>query len=587
LVSHCWGVLSTRELPSKDPLRGAGSVMQQEALEHQGSLRRLEGANHRFLGEARLGITIAAMVMILIDPSGPAPYAQFGVLLPYGAYSAVLMVQGRDEGAGTGLRYAHWVDAACFLLVVGLSGGITNKWSLFLLFPVLGASLQSGLRQGIIAAVACALLLACVGALRAWLDPGVRFRDVSLWPVAALLLIGLLVARWGNAEFTLRRRLAFLNDLNTLASPRHNLDHAMRALSEMLRAFHRADSCIAVIADGQSDDYLLWEANAEPRETRMHGERISIELTEPLLGSSPELAMMYSRRRRFWQRTVVGTYDRMSLEIRPSDRAALEQLANLLETDSFITVPVYFRHRPIGRLYATSRRLRYVEPDLRFLQQVIGQAALVVENIQLLDRLASEVATHERRRISRDLHDGTIQPYIGLKLGLEALRRQVPDDTSLAVEVDDLARMAGEGIAELRRYVVSLREQGPRTARESLLVAVRRQAEKFTEFYGIDVQVVADSDVRLKEAMFHEVMNIVREGLANIRRHTSAQRALVNLRDEGARLVVEFINDRAPDRNAQVFFPRSLNERAMELGGRVDVEHRDDGRTKVAVAIPV
>ena len=58
--------------------------------------------------------------------------------------------------------------------------------------------------------------------------------------------------------------------------------------------------------------------------------------------------------------------------------------------------------------------------------------------------------------------------------------------------------MAGEGIAELRRYVAGLREQGPRTARESLLVAVRRQAEKFTEFYGIDVKVVADSDVRVK-----------------------------------------------------------------------------------------
>ena len=108
--------------------------------------------------------------------------------------------------------------------------------------------------------------------------------------------------------------------------------------------------------------------------------------------------------------------------------------------------------------------------------------------------------------------------------------------------------MAGEGIAELRRYVAGLREQGPRTARESLLVAVRRQAEKFTEFYGIDVK--AWQTASGVEAMFHEVMNIVREGLANIRRHTSAQR-LVNLRDEGARLVVEFINDRAPDPNAK------------------------------------
>ena len=170
-----------------------------------------------------------------------------------------------------------------------------------------------------------------------------------------------------------------MNDLNALASPRYNLGHAMKTLSEMLRAFHRADSCIVVMADGQSDGYLLWEANAEPREAPMHGERITTELAEPLLGSSPELAMVYSRRR-LWQHTVVGTYDRISLELRPSERCA-GAACELLETDSFITMPVYFGHRPIGRLYVTSRRFRYMEPDLRFLQQVIGQAALVVENI--------------------------------------------------------------------------------------------------------------------------------------------------------------------------------------------------------------
>ena len=171
--------------------------MQLQAAEYQGSLRRLEGANHRFLGEARLGVAIAAILMSLIDASSSAPYAQLSVLFA-GVYSAVLMLGGRDEGAGTGLKLAHWVDAAFFLLVVGLSGGITSKWFLFLLFPVLVASLQSGLRRGVIVAVACALLLACVGALRAWLDPGVRFGDLSLWPVAVLLLMGLFIARWAT-----------------------------------------------------------------------------------------------------------------------------------------------------------------------------------------------------------------------------------------------------------------------------------------------------------------------------------------------------------------------------------------------------
>ena len=99
--------------------------------------------------------------------------------------------------------------------------------------------------------------------------------------------------------------------------------------------------------------------------------------------------------------------------------------------------------------------------------------------------------------------------------------------------------------------------------------------------------MVADGDVHLKDALFEEVTNIVREGLANIRRHTSALRAVVNLRDLGDRLLVQFVNDAPGRKVTRPFFPRSLNERARDLGGRVDVEYREDGWTSVAVEIPV
>jgi len=553
----------------------------------QGELSRLEGANLRLLGEARLLVALAAMAVILFDASEPASFLPFAVLLPYAAYSAVLRLRAiRDRGAG--FTHAPWVDAACYLLVLGFTPALADKLFLFLLFPPFVASSQSGLRRGIFLAVACALAFACLGVLHVWLHPEVDLRSLSPWPIAVLSLVGVVIARWGNSEFTLLRRLAFWNDLNALASPRSNLEHAMGRLAEMLRDYYRADSCIVVLDDPQSDGYLLCDVGEGPGKEPARGERIGRKVAEPLLGSSPDRAMVYSQRRRFWQRSVAAAYDRVSLKPRVADPVELEELANLLETQSFVTLPIYSRHRPVGRLYATSRRFRYGRVDLQFLQLVVGQAALVLENIQLLDQLASDVASDERRKISRDLHDGTIQPYIGLKLGIEALRRSIPNDAPLAAEVDDLGRMASEGITELRRYVAGLREQEPKTSPESLLVAVRRQAEKFTHFYGINVQVVADADVQLTEPMLDEVMNIVREGLANIRRHTSTASAVVNLREEDGRLVVQFVSDGAPGRDpARPFFPRSLNERASELGGRVDVERRDDGRTSVAVEIPV
>jgi signal transduction histidine kinase len=51
---------------------------------------------------------------------------------------------------------------------------------------------------------------------------------------------------------------------------------------------------------------------------------------------------------------------------------------------------------------------------------------------------------------------------------------------------------------------------------------------------------------------------------------------------------MEFGNDGvASERGATGFFPRSIAERARELGGRVNVQQDKIGYTTVAVEIPV
>jgi signal transduction histidine kinase len=202
------------------------------------------------------------------------------------------------------------------------------------------------------------------------------------------------------------------------------------------------------------------------------------------------------------------------------------------------------------------------------------------------------VAKQERQRISRDLHDSTVQPYIGLKLGLEALRRRVSADSPEAAEIDELSEMAKNGIAELRRYVADLRSS-PESAlgeesEESLAFEIRRQAEKLREFCGVDINVTAEDDMPVKRHVFNEVMHIVRESLSNIRRHTPARQATIALHNLESCLIVEFLNDGATSgQGAAGFFPRSIAERARDLGGRVNVEQSKTGHTTVAVEIPL
>jgi len=209
----------------------------------------------------------------------------------------------------------------------------------------------------------------------------------------------------------------------------------------------------------------------------------------------------------------------------------------------------------------------------------------MIDNARLLDRLASKVATEERRRISLDLHDGTIQPYIGLKLGLEALRRKARGHDGLAREVDELVRMAAEGIGQLRQYVGRLKG-GPAAAHPvSLVGAARLHAGRFAEYYGITVDVQAERDVVVNATLCDELVQVVREALANVRRHTEARRATIAIAEGTGTLRLEIQND-AADPEAASFHPRSLAERASALGGSVKVERRADRRTAVVVEVP-
>jgi signal transduction histidine kinase len=341
--------------------------------------------------------------------------------------------------------------------------------------------------------------------------------------------------------------------------------------------------------DPQTGKALSYEARQESTNGLPPVSVHSEDGLRSLLASAADSGIAYCRRRHFWQRTIASACDVSERQSLDCSSGELARLANLLDTDSFLSLPIASGHRVLGRLYLISRNYRYGDADLQFLEYMLRPTALIVENIQLLHRLTSEVATQERQRISRDLHDGTIQPYIGLKLGLEALRRAVPGNSDMAKEIDELNEMANTGIAELRRYVANLRsDPDVVSGTESLTAGVRRLAKRFSEFYGVDVSVRAESDVRVNQHLFNELMNIVREGLSNVRRHTSARRATVALYSLESHLTMEFGNDGvASERGATGFFPRSIAERARELGGRVNVQQDKIGYTTVAVEIPV
>ncbi len=144
--------------------------------------------------------------------------------------------------------------------------------------------------------------------------------------------------------------------------------------------------------------------------------------------------------------------------------------------------------------------------------------------------------------------------------------------------------MTVEEVTGLRRYVRGLKEEGAN--RDDLLSAVRRYVEQFKDHYGIPVRVESKTDINVNDRLAAELIQIVHEGLSNVRKHTEATSGAVSFECRGGAIVLRVENDNANGTAAAPFVPRSIAERAENLGGRARVDNTAAG-TVVKVEIPL
>jgi signal transduction histidine kinase len=268
------------------------------------------------------------------------------------------------------------------------------------------------------------------------------------------------------------------------------------------------------------------------------------------------------------------------------DAKVASALLTALEAGSLLSTPFRYHASAPGRLFvARGARRAFDRGDAEFLRHVVEQVVPVLDNLRLVDRLASDAATEERRRIALDLHDSVIQPYLGLRLGLSAARAALAGGRAeeAGTHVERLVELADGEIDTLRGYVRELRAEGVQGA--DLEGSVRRFCRRFSEATGIRVEVAAAA-APVDDRIASEVFQMVAEALSNVRRHSEAARAEVHLESAGGMLRLVVTNDGAHP-EPQSFFPRSLAERAASLGGNVNVARPAPGTTAVRVEIPL
>ncbi len=399
-----------------------------------------------------------------------------------------------------------------------------------------------------------------------------------------LLALGYLIAYWGATEVAQKRRLTLLRDVSHLSNPRFGVDHTLTSILERTLAFFEADSCILVMR--VTENWTMRTVRNGEAGRSIKSERVNAGVVAPLMAFAHDQVAVYARPlwplpRRLGE---VSTADSAQEKWNTRVDQTGENVASLLEVRSFISASLPLRNGE-GRIYVGSSTHGFSRSDALFLNDIVAQAFPVIENIELLDRLATEAGLQERKRIARDLHDTAIQPYIGLKHGLSAVRNKAAADNPLVEDIDKLTDMATKVIRDLRYFSGSFKN-GADLSEPVLLSALRRQAAQAREFYGIDIHVNVDSDLGINDRLAAEVFQIVNEGLSNIRKHTNARRGAIKVKCAGGILNIDIDNECA-DQAMVEFNPRSIVERAAALGGRARVAPWQDGMTAVHVEIPI
>lgn len=541
-------------------------------------------AEDRMIAGLRCVIALASLAVVWIDPSHSVAPAllTYASLLTFLGFSVAMYLEATGRiGPLRGIsQWSHWVDLVCFTWLTVLSGGTRSVFFTGYFFAILTASFRWGFRSGALVTLSSVFLFCSVGLVITPRHP-LELGRALVRPVY-LMVLGYMIAYWGEFHVSSTERLALLRDVTTLSNPRFGIDRTIANVLRRLRAFYHADACVLLTPSPAAETAAVWRCEAGRSETLERAVELPAVTVGALLSLDASDAVACTGLRAADRPT--STAPRADADERTG---SLERIAEILNARSFMTVPWPQVGRSWGRLYVTSSQPRRFRPgDLGFLQQVINQIMPTLENVRLVDRLATDAAEAERLRIARDLHDTVVQPYIGIHMGLAAIGHKLRGRQDVTKDIEHLSHVISLEIDDLRQYLRGLKNRGQ--TQGALVDALTRFAHRFSDATGIALALEVDGEVRVNDRLAAEAFQMVAEAVSNARRHTESREIGVRVRGDRQLLTVQVRDRGTSGQPGGAFAPRSLGERAAALGGRVRVESAAaDGGSVVTIEIPL
>jgi PAS domain S-box-containing protein len=192
------------------------------------------------------------------------------------------------------------------------------------------------------------------------------------------------------------------------------------------------------------------------------------------------------------------------------------------------------------------------------------------------------VQEEERKRLSRNLHDGIGQNLYSHLITVQRLKAEV--DHPL---IDQMLGEAEELIEEVRDISWELR---PSVLDDlGLIPAIRSFLNRFSDHFKIDVLFDCVLNRRLDYTIETTIYRVIQESLTNIRKYAEVDEAAVTIRemDDCLRVMIEDLgNGFIVDNHSRGVGLFSMEERARSVGGTLDIHSKTGQGTKIILEIP-
>jgi signal transduction histidine kinase len=233
-----------------------------------------------------------------------------------------------------------------------------------------------------------------------------------------------------------------------------------------------------------------------------------------------------------------------------------------------------------GRLFLLDRSV-WGQDDLTLADVAASRLRIEIEYHALCVRLEEIVASRERNRLSRDLHDGSLQSLAAVALQLKMIASH--SEENIRDKIDNVRRLILGEQRRIRAFVDG-RQQSPPQQPIKMRTAMQRIIKKFEQQWGchVIIQSITPENAAVPYEVIHQIEFLVAEAVANAVQHGNAslinlaiertpKRVQLRIADNGLGLPGTLGTYSQAELAVQGIGPQSISKRITELCGTLSL----------------